>query len=84
MLVFQKNYSCYVELDRNVTDLVKFLSCLLVALHHYSQYVVSQNISHNVFYEAVSSQGGFLGVAIFFFLSGYGLMKSEQKCHLNI
>lgn len=83
MLVLQKNYSCYVEFDRNVTDLVKFLSCLLIALHHYSQYVVSQNISHKIIYEMFSTQGGFLGVAIFFFLSGYGLMKSEQKCHLD-
>lgn len=83
MLVFQKNYSCYVEFDRNVTDFVKFLSCLLVASHHYSQYVVSQNISHNIIYEVFSTQGGFFGVAIFFFLSGYGLMKSEQKCHLD-
>lgn len=28
--------------------------------------------------------GGYIGVAIFFFLSGYGLMESEKKKHLSI
>lgn len=35
------------------------------------------------FWQIFSSQGGFLCVAVFFFLSGYGLMESEQKRHLS-
>lgn len=53
-------------------------------MHHYSQYVISNGISHAVPYQLLSTQGGYLGVAIFFFLSGYGLMESEQKSHLNL
>lgn len=55
----------------------------MVAVHHYSQYVISNNISHNLLYKAFSSQGGYLGVAVFFFLSGYGLMKSDMIKHLS-
>ena len=32
----------------------------------------------------MSTQGGYLGVAVFFFLSGYGLMESEMKRHLTL
>lgn len=55
----------------------------MVAVHHYSQYVISNNISHNLLYQGFSSQGGYLGVAVFFFLSGYGLMKSDMIKHLS-
>lgn len=72
-----------MELDRNFTDWVKFFSCIMVAVHHYSQYVISNNISHNLLYQGFSSQGGYLGVAVFFFLSGYGLMKSDMIKHLS-
>lgn len=56
----------------------------MVMLHHYSQYVISQNISNSLIYQLFSTQGGYLGVAIFFFLSGYGLMESEKKRHLKL
>ena len=80
----QQNSSDYISLDRNVTNLVKFIACIMVAIHHYSQYVIMQDISHNVIYEAFSTQGGYLGVALFFFLSGFGLMKSEMTHHLSM
>lgn len=72
----------HISLSRNLTDLVKFLSCLMIALHHYSQGMVVAG-SHNPIYQIFSTQGGWLGVAIFFFLSGYGLMKSDMKHHLK-
>lgn len=56
----------------------------MVMLHHYSQYVISHDISNAILYQLLSTQGGYLGVAIFFFLSGYGLMESESKSHLNL
>lgn len=52
-------------------------------LHHYAQYICVNGFSDSLFYKALSAQGGFIGVAIFFFLSGYGLMESESKSHLN-
>lgn len=80
--MIEKNTSKVITFDRNLTDLVKFLSCLMIALHHYSQGMVVAG-SHNPFYQLFSTQGGWLGVAIFFFLSGYGLMKSDMKHHLE-
>ena len=53
-------------------------------LHHYSQYVCANNLSESVIFRALSYQAGFLGVAIFFFLSGFGLMESESKAHRGI
>ena len=51
----------------------------MISMHHYSQYVCANHLSDNIIYKLLSSQGGYLGVAIFFLLSGYGLMESEQK-----
>lgn len=56
----------------------------MVMLYHYSQYICSNNCSDSIFYKMFSTQGGYLGVAIFFFLSGYGLIESEQKCYLGL
>lgn len=80
--MIEKNTSNAITFDRNLTDIVKFLSCLMIALHHYSQGMVVAG-SHNPIYQLFSTQGGWLGVAVFFFLSGYGLMKSEMKHHLE-
>lgn len=72
-----------VYFDRNLTDILKLLCCIMVALHHYSQYVLSNDISHNLIYQIFSTQGGYLGVGIFFFLSGFGLIKSDLHNHLS-
>lgn len=73
-----------VLLDYQFTQLIKGLACLVIALHHYSQYVLSEGLSNSIIYFAFSTQGGDAGVALFFFLSGYGLMESETKHHLNL
>lgn len=57
---------------------------MVIALHHYSQIIISQGLSSNPIYFIFSTQGGFAGVALFFFLSGYGLMESEQNKHLSV
>lgn len=69
--------------DRNVTDMLKFLSCLMVAMSHYSGYALAKGVSSSIIYQAIAATGGYLGVAVFFFLSGYGLMMSDQKHHLG-
>lgn len=80
MITIFRNKSNKIVLDQNVTNLIKFLSSVMIALHHYSQYMVKEG-THNPIYQMLSTQGGWLGVAIFFFLSGYGLMKSDLKNH---
>lgn len=57
-----------MSIDVGVGNCIKFLAAILIAFHHYSQYVISENpASANLFYQFCSSQGGYLGVAIFFF-----------------
>lgn len=72
-----------IYLDRNVTDALKFIACLMVAMSHYSGYVLANDLSSNIIYKVIAATGGYLGVAIYFFLSGFGLMKSEMKHHLS-
>lgn len=75
------------HIDRGVSNMLKFVSAIVIALHHYAQFAVHQSISfpdwQMVVWQIFSSQGGYLGVAVFFFLSGFGLMESEQKRHLS-
>lgn len=71
------------ELTKYTSNFIKIIAALMVMLNHYSQYVLSNGLSNNIIYKMLSTQGGFLGVAIFFFLSGYGLMESEKLRHLN-
>lgn len=78
-----KNDSNSFVLNQGFTDFLRFLSCMIIAMHHYSCYVFYHGFSFNIVYKMLASQGGFLGVAIFFFLSGYGLMMSESKQHLT-
>jgi peptidoglycan/LPS O-acetylase OafA/YrhL len=81
-LNFEKNRDSGIS--QNVSQLLKGLACLVIVLHHYSQYVLRYHISDFFIYKIFSTSGGYLGVALFFFLSGYGLMESEQRHHLAL
>ena len=69
-------------IDKNLSTWIKLGAAIIVALHHYSQYVCANGLSSNIFYTIMSSQGGYLAVAVFFFLSGYGSFLSffRQFC----
>ena len=69
-----------IDLNRNFTDFLKLLAALLVAAGHYSGYAIA-NGHGSIIYTVLAAIGGYIGVAIFFFLSGYGLMMSENKKH---
>lgn len=72
------------KLSRNYTDCLKIVSALLVVSHHYSQLSIVHGWSSSPVWWALASQGGYIGVAIFFFLSGYGLSESDKKRHLPL
>ena len=84
ILIIKKTSWGGVTLPYELTQLLKGLCCVMIALHHYSQYMIAEGLSSSLFYQLFSTQGGYAGVAMFFFLSGFGLMESESKRHLNI
>lgn len=63
---------------------LKFISAIIIAIHHYAQCFVHYVPTSGFGWQILSSQGGYLGVAVFLFLSGYGLMESEKKRHLTL
>lgn len=71
------------SIDKSVSDLLKITAALLVMFAHYCNIKAQAGGTLNVFELCMRSQGGNIGVAIFFFLSGYGLMASEIKSHLS-
>lgn len=72
------------KLTIELSTILKFIACIVIALHHYSQNAFQTGASDSIILKLFSVQGGWSGVALFFFLSGYGLMESEKRCHLNI
>lgn len=71
------------KIDRGVSDLLKIISALLVMFSHYYAVIALAGYDLNPIEWLIRSQGGNVGVAVFFFLSGYGLMSSEMKSHLS-
>lgn len=71
-------------LNREWCDWFKLIAAILVALSHYSTVIVINNHWSDDPLLRFMCQGGYIGVAIFFYLSGYGLMESEQRRHLSI
>lgn len=78
-IFIEKRKEAFFVLDRSMTDVLRFISCLLVAGSHYAQYCETNNLSDNVVIRLLSTSGGYLGVAFFFFLSGYGLTCSMKN-----
>lgn len=76
-------YEAGFYLSKSVSNAIKIMAAVLVMLSHYSQYICANNLSDSLIFSIISSLGGYLGVALFFFLSGYGLMESEKNSHLN-
>lgn len=62
-----------------LSNLLKLLACIVICLHHYSQYGLDMHHISGPVYEVLRSVGGDLSVTLFFFLSGYGLMYSESR-----
>ena len=73
------NTSKTVTLDRGFTDVLKFIAAIMVAMGHYSGHAL--DYVENPVLRFFVMNGGSIGVAVFFFLLGYGLMMSELKSH---
>lgn len=63
-------------LSKEYTNCLKGIFAILVVVHHIFQYI---GLSSNYLINIVLQLIGFLSVAAFFFLSGYGLMYSSNK-----
>lgn len=72
------------KLSKEYTDCLKIISALLVVVGHYASTSIVQGWSSTPIWKVIASQFGFIGVAVFFFLSGYGLSESDSKCHLSL
>lgn len=57
---------------------------MLICVVHYAGWLLANDQTSNIVYWAIASNGGYAGVSIFFFLSGYGLSESENKKHLAL
>jgi len=62
-----------------MTNLLKGLACLIIALHHYSLIYLNQNTNGGIPVEAIGKLGGTFSLVIFLFLSGYGITLSEMS-----
>ena len=66
------------SLSKDASTCLKGLACLLIVLHHWCSGL--SGIGHDGFLVKLFTQaGGITGVAVFFFLSSYGLSLSQQK-----
>ena len=70
-----------VVLHRGFTDVLKLLAAIMLAMAHYSSHAL--DYVENPIFRFIVMFGSCIGVNVFFFLSGYGLMMSEQKRHLG-
>ena len=59
-------------MSRSYTDLVKFVCCILIFLHHFY-------LGHSIV-----TPLGYLACSIFFFFSAWGISKSLDKKELNL
>ncbi len=82
-IIIEKNKIPSFKIDKEVSSLLKFLCCIIIALHHYAQYAIISGNSSDIFIFFLSSQCGYLAVSTFFFLSGYGLNISFSRNRLS-
>ena len=66
------------SLSKDASTCLKGLACLLIVLHHWCARLNGIGYSNPII-DLISLRGGITGVAIFFFLSSYGLTRSQIK-----
>lgn len=71
-----------LDISREKTAWLKILAALSVMVFHYMDFKVAAGSMLNPLELYLNSYVGHAGMALFFFLSGYGLMKSDLAGHL--
>lgn len=66
------------SLSKDASTCLKGLACLLIVLHHWCSGLSGAGYD-SFLVELFTQAGGITGVAVFFFLSSYGLSRSQQK-----
>lgn len=64
------------NLSKDASTCLKGLACLLIVLHHWCSGLSGMGYD-NILVKLLTQAGGVTGVAIFFFLSSYGLTRSQ-------
>lgn len=72
------------RINKDWSDWMKLFAAILVAISHYCSVIVINNQWLDNQLLRLFCQGGYIGVAIFFLFSGFGLMESESKRHLQL
>lgn len=68
-------------INKDNSTAIKGVCCILIVLHHYFQASgMMRGMGISAFFIAIC---GYVSVAVFFFLSGYGLTESEQWAKLT-
>lgn len=75
LISLKKNYNNN-WLDINSTNTLKGIAIITVIFHHFAT-----NMKYNSIFKIIFGNIGFLGVAIFLFVSGYGLLSSYKNNH---
>ena len=66
------------SLSKEASTSLKGLACLLIVLHHWCSGLSGVGYGSSLV-KLFTQAGGITGVAVFFFLSSYGLSRSQQK-----
>ena len=67
-----------LQIRKDLSNNIKGLSCLLIVAHHFCLWIDGLYCD-NLLVHFIGVRGGVIGVAVFFFLSAWGLSESQEK-----
>lgn len=72
----------HIQISKETTTIIKGLACLIIVAHHYCSWLMGKGYG-NTIVNFIGVRGGVVGVAIFFFLSSWGLCESQARNHYS-
>ena len=67
-----------IQITKDTSNVIKGLACLLIVAHHFCARLMAKGFD-DVLTNFIGVRGGVVGVAIFFFLSAWGLSESQKR-----